>query len=170
MQNNVWLYGGIPRQRADSLRSKTHEGRIAGKGFISLTHYHLVHKFIPMPQAMKSPDAKAAEDKGWKKLETIPAWDLGKVKSKKEVILEAQRDTKKVHFATLMDRCHLRNAGLEPKLQQYKGRVVLRWDMVKDKVGAYAVFTEQGSSASQMTAATVMKVIARLPGCHGQAA
>ena len=41
-----------------------------------------------MPQAMKIPDAKAAVDKEWKKLETIPAWDVRKVKSKKEVIKE----------------------------------------------------------------------------------
>ena len=31
-------------------------------------------------------------------------------------------------------------------------------------------FTEQGSSASQMTAAKVMDIISRLPGCAGQAA
>ena len=31
-------------------------------------------------------------------------------------------------------------------------------------------FTEQGSSVSQMTAAKVMDVIARLPDCDGQAA
>ena len=41
-----------------------------------------------MPQAMKIPDAKAVVDKEWKKLETIPAWDVRKVKSKKEVINE----------------------------------------------------------------------------------
>ena len=41
---------------------------------------------------------------------------------------------------------------------------------MKDDPGAYAVFTEQGSSASQMTAAKVMGVIARLPDCDGQAA
>ena len=40
-----------------------HEDRIAGKGFTSMTHYNLVHKFISMPQAMKVPDAKAAVDK-----------------------------------------------------------------------------------------------------------
>ena len=47
---------------------------------------------------------------------------------------------------------------------------MLRGDTVKDDSGAYAVFTEQGSSASQMTAAIVMDVIARLPECDGQAA
>ena len=32
------------------------------------------------------------------------------------------------------------------------------------------MFTEQGSSASQMTAAKIMDIISRLPGCAGQAA
>ena len=35
--------------------------------------------------------------------------------------------------------------------QKCKGRVVLRGDIVKDESGSYAVFTEQGLSASQMT-------------------
>ena len=39
-----------------------------------------------------------------------------------------------------------------------------------DDSGSYAVFTEQGSSASQMPAAKVMDIISRLPGCAGQAA
>ena len=69
-----------------------------------------------------------------------------------------------------MDICHLKNAELETKHQKYKGRVVLRGDIVKDDSGSYAVFTEQGSSASQMIAAKVMDVIARQTGCDGQAA
>ena len=47
---------------------------------------------------------------------------------------------------------------------------MLRGDIVKDDSGSYAVFTEQGSSASQMTAAKIMDIISRLPGCDGQAA
>ena len=35
---------------------------------------------------------KTAVDKEWKKLETIPAGRLEEVKSKEEVVLEAQRD------------------------------------------------------------------------------
>ena len=102
-------------------------------------------------------------------IETIPAWNLDKMKCKKEVILEAQKDKWKVHFAKVMDICHLKNSELEPKFKKYKGRVVLRSDIVKHDSGAYAVFTEHGSSASQMTAAKVMDVIARLPDCDGQA-
>ena len=48
--------------------------------------------------------------------------------------------------------------------------MALRGDIVKDDSGSSAVFTEQGSSASQMTAAKMMDVISRLPGCAGQAA
>ena len=143
-----------------------HEDHIAGKGENSLQHYNLVHKFIPMPQAMKIPAAKAAVDKEWEKLEKIPAWDLTKVRSKSEVIDEARTKGAKVHFASLMDICHLKNAELEAKHQKYKGRVVLRGDIVKDDSGSYPVFT----SASQMTAAKVMDIISRLPGCDGQAA
>ena len=39
------------------------EDHFAGKRDNSLKHYNLVHKFIPMPQAMKIPAAKAAVDK-----------------------------------------------------------------------------------------------------------
>ena len=150
------------RMRMGNSEPPNHEDHIAGKGENSLQHYNLVHKFIPMPQAIKIPAAKAPVDKVWEKLE--------KVRSKKEVIDEARTTGAKVHFASLMDICHLKNAEYEAKHQKYKGRVVLRGDIEEDDSGSYAVFTEQGSSASQMTAAKVMDIISRLPGCDGQAA
>ena len=110
---------------------------------------------------MKIPAAKAAVDKEWEKLEKIWAWNL---------IDEARTSGATVHFASLMDKCHLKNVELEAKHQKYKGRVVLRCDIVKDDSGSYAVFTEQGSSASQMTAAKIIDIISRLPGCDGEAA
>ena len=146
-----------------------HEDHVTGKGSNSLYDYNLVHKNIPMPQAMKIPAAKAAVDKEWEKLEKISAWKMTKVRSKKEVIDEARTKGIKVHFASLMDmsseKCWI--GGKAPK---YKGRVVLRGDIVKDDSGSYAVFTEQGSSGSQMTAAKIMDIISRLPSCDGQAA
>ena len=73
---------------------------------------------FPMPQAMKTPAAKAAENEEWEKLEKIPAWELTKVRSKKEVIAEARTKGAKVLFASLMDLCHLKNAELEAKHQK----------------------------------------------------
>ena len=64
------------RMRMGNSIPQNHEDHIAGKGENSLQHYNLVHKFIPMPQAMKFPAAKAAVDKEWVKLEKISAWNL----------------------------------------------------------------------------------------------
>ena len=67
-----------------------------------------------------------------------------------------------------MDLCHLKKSELDPQFQKYKGRVVLRGDIVKDDSGSYGVFTEQGSSA--YGSKKLMDVFSRLPGCAGQAA
>ena len=51
------------RQRFESVTKRIHEEHIAGKVQNSVLHYIFVHKFIPMPQALKIPDAKAAVEK-----------------------------------------------------------------------------------------------------------
>ena len=68
--------------------------------------------------------------------------------SKNEVIDEARNKGRKVHIASLIDLCLLKNSELDPRYQQYNGRVVLRGDIVKDDSGSHAVFTERGSSPS----------------------
>ena len=107
--------GESARLRMEESLPNHHEDHIAGKGDNSLQHYNLVHKFILMPQVMKIPAAKAAGDKEWEKLKKISAWNLTKVKSKREVSYEARMSGAKVHFASLMDMCHLKNAELETK-------------------------------------------------------
>ena len=90
------------RMRMEESPPNHHEDHFAGKGNNSLKHYNLVHTFIPMPQAMKIPAANAAVDKEREKLEKILAWDLTKVRSKREVIDEARTKGEKVHFASLV--------------------------------------------------------------------
>ena len=60
------------RPRLDGAGHKPHQDHITAKGMAN----NLVHKFIPMPQALKIPDAKAAVEKEWRQLEKIPAWQL----------------------------------------------------------------------------------------------
>ena len=69
---------------------------------------------------------------------------------------------KTVHFANLMDLCHLKNAELA-------GPVVFRWDNVKDEQGHRATFTERGASASQMEATRFLDTTSKLPGMAGEA-
>ena len=66
---------------------------------------------------MKIPVAKAAVDIEWEKLEKLLAWPETKVKSKNEVIEKAQKKGTTVHFATLMDFCHLKSSELDQKFQ-----------------------------------------------------
>ena len=58
------------RQRVES-SAPSHEDHMAGKGFYFDVALQVMHKFLPMPQAMKILDAKAAVHQGWKELETI---------------------------------------------------------------------------------------------------
>ena len=108
------------RIRLEGVPHRYHEDHISAKGINSLSHYNLVHKFIPMPQAMKIPAAKAAVVKEWGKQEKIPAWQLTNVRNKREVIEEARNKGRKVHFASSVDLCHLKNSELEPQHQKYK--------------------------------------------------
>ena len=105
------------RMRMEETLPKYREDHIAGKGDNSLQHYNMVHKFIPMPQAMKIAAAKAAVVKEWEKLEKILAWDKRRVRNISEVIDEARTKGMKVHFASMMDICHLKNAELGTKHQ-----------------------------------------------------
>ena len=66
-----------------------------------------MHKPVPILCAMKITDGHAAVDKEWGKLKNLPAWRETKVKSKTEAIEQAQKEGRTVHFATLMDLCHL---------------------------------------------------------------
>ena len=63
-----------------------------------------------MPKAIKTPDATAAVYKEWFKLETMAADESQK--TKREVIDEARKDGKTVHFVPLMDISHLKEFGV----------------------------------------------------------
>ena len=67
--------GESTRMRMGNSIPHHHEDHIAGKGNNSLQHYNLVHKFIPMPQAVKNSCSKSSGGK----LEKILAWNLTKV-------------------------------------------------------------------------------------------
>ena len=88
------------RKRLEGTLNKNHEDHIAGRGMNSLNHYNLVRKSILMLKITKIPDATAAVDKESEKLQKIPAWQLTKVRNKKEVIDEARKECKTVHFAS----------------------------------------------------------------------
>ena len=158
------------RKRLEPTPPKDHEDHIAEKkGYDSVRHHNLVHKFTTMPQAMNS-GCEGRGVQGKEKARNMASMAIGQDEQRKGGYSGSTKRQKEIHSASLMDICHSKIVELEPKFQKYIGRFRLRGDIVKDDSGADAVFTEQGSSASQMAAAKVMGVIARLPDCAGKAA
>ena len=79
---------------------------------------NLSHKLVSKLEAMRIPDAKAADDQEKEKLEKLPARQVTEVQSKKEVGEKAQKEGRTAHSATWMDPCHLKNSELEQKFQK----------------------------------------------------
>ena len=150
------------RKRLERTQPKAHEDRIAGKGFNSLSHYNLVHKFITVPKAVKIPDAKAAVEKEWEKLEKLPAWQMSKVRRKKRHRKMGGQFMLLRRWKYAISRTRSWNPNSKSTEDALCSEVTL--------CGSYALFAGQGSSASQVTATKVMDCIARLPGCGGQVA
>ena len=76
--------------------------------------------------------ATSDENSGCEKLEPI--------KSKKEVILEAQRDKKKVHVATLMDVCLLKKCGMRSKNTEVERQSRAPWWHCKRRLWSLCSF------------------------------
>ena len=71
-----------------------------------------------MPQALKIRDATAVVDKEWERLEKLPAWQLEKVKSKREVILGAQREKNSPLCYIDGHICHLKKFGVTTEITE----------------------------------------------------
>ena len=67
-----------------------------------------------------------------------------------------------------MDLCHLKHSGWQNIYKYTKGESCFLETNVKDDTGCKAVFSEQGASASQVTAAQVSDTISRLSGLVGE--
>ena len=128
----------------------------------------MVHKPVPLQKALRDPKGRAALNKEWDKLDNITAWDVSKVQPRAKVVAQAKKDKVPVHFGDIMQLCHIKNSELDEWLQSMKGRIVFRGDGVTDEDGTYAVFTDQGTSASLMAATKFLDLIARLPGNKGE--
>ena len=67
------------------------------------------------PKQRKSQMQKPLRIKSGRSSKILPAWQMAKVESKREVFQEAQKEKNTVHFATQMDTCHLNITIFTPK-------------------------------------------------------
>ena len=89
------------RPRLEGAGHEPQQGHITAKGTNSTTHYSLVYKFIPMPRALKIPDAQVAVVKEWENWRKSRHVQLTKVRNKKEVIDEARNEGQKSSFCVI---------------------------------------------------------------------
>ena len=154
------------------MNQREHQDHVSTAGFVSGEWFALVHTPIPMKKAMNIPKAIEAVDAEWQKLADKKAWLLDTVQPKAKVEARSKATGVPVHFGSLMDLCHEKHSELQRHIpvneRTYKGRVVFRGDQVKDETGFYAVFSEQGSSASHLAASKFLNAIARAPGNDGE--
>ncbi|WP_288992749.1 DNA (cytosine-5-)-methyltransferase, partial [uncultured Marinobacter sp.] len=136
-------------------------------GDISEELMAMIHKAIPIDQAYKIKEASDAVEAEWVKLEKIKSWDVDLVQDRRDVVKRSKDKSITVHFGSLRPLCHQKNSEQSVEFRSYKGRVIFRGDIVRDEDGAYAVFTEQGTSASHSASTKIIDAIAHMPGMAG---
>ena len=150
-------------------RERRHQEQIASFGTVSDEYLAMIHTSIPDGKVYSIKGAKDSVNAEWDKLFSLESFGMSEVMEYRDcVALYKDVKKEKVHFGTLRALCHEKNAELQLEDPDYKGRVVFRGDQVKDEDGYYAVFSEQGTSASHMAATKFLDAIARLPDFDGE--
>ena len=162
------LTGILADSKKENQKGTVHQENLAPAGYVSEELWALVHTPIAIDKALQIPAAREAWEKEWKKLEGRKAWLLNSVREYDEVESEARKENRSVHFGQVMQLCHEKHSELQKAVREFKGRIVFRGDIVKDESGCFAVFSEQGTSASHLSAAKFLDAIARMPGCSGE--
>ena len=73
---------------------------------------HHQHKIYYDASSNENTRCKSSSGERMGKLQKILAWQLVKVRNKKKVVAEASKEGKPIHFASLMDNCHLKKMGV----------------------------------------------------------
>ena len=128
----------------------------------------MIHTAIDPSKVNYIPKARDAVEKEWKELFDLHSFALDEMEEREKVSFYSDEIGKPVHFGSVRALCHEKHSELNLADPEYKGRVVFRGDIVRDKDGYYAVFSEQGTSSSHMAATKLLDAIARMPGCDGE--
>ena len=123
-------------------------------------HYHVAGaKQLKMDEVNRTPAAKAAMDKEWKKLQDIGSWYLSNVREFDDVKAEALAEARTVHFGFVFPICHEKHSELPLDQRVYKGRVVFQGNNVQDESSHAALFQDLGSSTSLIGASRMLDAI-----------
>ena len=107
------------RMRMEESLPNYHEDHISGKRDNSLQHYNLLHKFFLCLKPWRFPEQEQQWKKNGRNLKRFRRGTWQKSEVNQRWSMKQGRRAQKVHFASLMDICHLKNADLETKHHKY---------------------------------------------------
>ena len=97
------------RKRSESCLPKGHEDHVAGKGYNSMTRLQPCAQVCSDASSDENSGCESSSGQGMEETRNDASLAVGRGIEQQKVILEAQREKKKVHFASLMDS-HFKNA------------------------------------------------------------
>ena len=150
------LRGSVWKERYRKITKIT----LLRKEFNSLSHYNLVHKFILMPQAMKSPMPKPLWTKSGRRSKSCQLAKCQSKRAKGKSFWRHRRSNEQFILPRWRTSGHLESAELEPTFPKIQRPTCTFWKTI----------LALGSPASHVTVAKVMDVIASPQDCPGQAA
>ena len=115
----------------------------------------MVARLLTMKEVNSNPKAQQAILEEGEKLLKQGVWDLKSVREKRDVIRDATKNNKKVHFARIFPICSEKGSELpegDPD-RKFKGRCVVQGNDVKDENSHAAIFQELSSSPATLEAA-----------------
>ena len=117
--------------------------------------------FHPGDPQIRSPEAKAALDSELSRLRKIHTWDESVVLERGE----AKRRYPNAHFACIFAIFGIKHYELDQKFHKWKARVVFGGDNIKTADGDFAIFSDVGTTPSNMVSArAAMAISCMIPG------
>ena len=99
-------------------RDHSREDHVADRGFHSRHPHNLVYTPVPISKAVQIRDVQECSgQRVWKK-DTNATMIWSKEKCEQDVINESRANHRKVHFATMLDFCHLKHSELADMQKQ----------------------------------------------------
>ena len=130
---------------------------------------NLVHNFYHASSHEDTRSKSCSEQKNGRNWRKISARNLTKFRRKKRGDRWSKDEGRKSTFCFTDGHLSFEECRIGDKAPKRQRSNCTPRRHCENDSGYYAVFTEQGSSASQMIAAKVMDIISMLPGCAGQA-
>ncbi len=123
----------------------------------------LVTKLLDRKQ-MSDPKAVEAIQKEGSTLVNDGTWDETTVTERADLLAEAKRTGRKIHWGDILTLCSIKFFEKHPDFWKYKGRICFRGDSVKDEDGAPAVFQEMSSSPAAIQSINANVAYGMIPG------